>query len=228
MAFRKKAEFILKEHPDILIVPESENLEKLKFKKNICPPNDAFWYGDNPHKGLGVFSYSDYKISLIEIHNPDFRYVVPLSIKNKYIEFVLLAIWGQKPNNGDNYGAQTWNAINYYSDLLKHENVIIAGDLNSNTFWDKPNRIANHSNIVSKLTMLEIQSTYHYFYNQEQGKEKDATFYLYKDIAKPYHLDYCFASAFFIKKLKNVTVGRHKDWSRYSDHNPLIVEFDIS
>lgn len=227
MAFRKKAEFILNELPDVLIIPESENLDKLKFKDERHASKDAFWYGDNPHKGLGIYTYSDFTITPLKNHNPDFKYVVPLLIKNASVEFILLAIWGQKPSNGDNYGAQTWNAIHYYSSLLKHEKVILAGDLNSNTFWDKPSRVANHSNIVKKLEGLDIQSTYHKFYNQEQGKELHPTFFLYKDISKPYHLDYCFASKFFMNKLKNVTVGEYKNWTKHSDHNPLIIEFDI-
>ncbi len=227
MAFRKKAEFILNEVPDILIIPESESLEKLKFKKEDHHPKSAFWYGDNIHKGIGVYSYSDFTITPLKDHNLDFKYVIPLLIKNKSIEFILLAIWGQKPSNGDNYGAQTWNAIHYYSELLKHKKIILAGDLNSNTFWDKPSRIANHSKIVEKLEGLGIQSTYHVFYNQEQGKELHPTFFLYKDITKPYHLDYCFASNYFMKRLKNVSVGKHKYWTAHSDHSPLIVEFEI-
>ncbi|MEP0212826.1 MAG: hypothetical protein ABJD66_06415 [Cellulophaga sp.] len=86
MAFRKKAEFILNENPDIIVVPESESPEKLKFKKGIILPSDIFWYGDNPNKGIGVYSYSDFKISISDLHNPDFRYVIPLSIRNKDIE----------------------------------------------------------------------------------------------------------------------------------------------
>jgi len=52
MAFRNKAEFILTEEPDILIVPESESIEKLKFKKDVKQPNDSFLYGDNSNKGI--------------------------------------------------------------------------------------------------------------------------------------------------------------------------------
>lgn len=54
-AFRKKAEFILAYQPDILVVPECENPEKLKFKSGIKTPTDQIWFGSNPHKGLAVF-----------------------------------------------------------------------------------------------------------------------------------------------------------------------------
>jgi exodeoxyribonuclease-3 len=70
MAFRKKAEFILSEMPDILIVPECENKERLSFGLFTKQPTGFFWYGDNPNKGIGIFSFSDFKIKLLEIHNP--------------------------------------------------------------------------------------------------------------------------------------------------------------
>ncbi len=225
MAFRKKAAFILKEKPDILIVPESESPGKLKFKEEVKLPTDIFWYGDNPNKGIGIYVYNDFKISKIKNHNPAFRYVLPLLIKNGKIKFILLAIWGQKPDKGHNYGSQTWNAINYYAELLKNDNIIIAGDLNSNSFWDKPNRVANHTNIVKKLYESGIVSAYHFFNKEAQGKETSPTFYLYKNKNKPYHLDFCFASNNFINKLKNVSVGSYKKWMNYSDHTPLIVDF---
>ena len=66
MAFRKKNEKVISLKPDILIVCECENKEKLKFGDLTPTPYDFFWYGDNEHKGIGVFSYTDYKFELIE------------------------------------------------------------------------------------------------------------------------------------------------------------------
>jgi exodeoxyribonuclease-3 len=43
MAFRKKAEFILKEQPDILIVPECEHPDKLIFKSDVTKPKQRNW-----------------------------------------------------------------------------------------------------------------------------------------------------------------------------------------
>ncbi|MCK9413829.1 MAG: hypothetical protein M0Q53_16130 [Prolixibacteraceae bacterium] len=76
MAFRKKNAEILKYNPDILIVPECENEEKLKFGKLTPIPNDFMWFGQNENKGIGIFSYSDYKLNLIE-YSTRFKYVIP-------------------------------------------------------------------------------------------------------------------------------------------------------
>ena len=227
MAFRKKAEFILAEQPDILIVPECENIERLSFGLYTKQPTDSFWYGDNPQKSIGVFSYSDFKIKLLDIHNPEFRYVLPLSVFNDKINLTIFAVWSQKHEIQNNYTDQVWNAVHYYSDLLCDENVILAGDFNSNSIWDKPRLASNHSNLVDFLKNKNILSTYHHFHKQKQGEEKDKTLYMQRKTDHSYHIDYCFASANLIGKIINVKVGDHETWSKHSDHAPLIVTLDI-
>jgi hypothetical protein len=79
-AFRKKNAKILSINPDILIVPECENKTKLKFGELTPEPNDFFWYGGKENKGIGVFSYSEYKFELLDEFNPEFRYIIPLRV----------------------------------------------------------------------------------------------------------------------------------------------------
>ena len=227
MAFRKKAEFILMEKPDVLIVQECENQERLSFGLNTKQPADSFWYGNNPHKGIGVFSFGDFKIKLLHIHNPDFKYVLPLSVYNDKINLTVFALWSQKPEKHDCYTEQIWNAVHFYSNLLDNDNVILAGDFNSNSIWDKPKRIYNHTNLVDYLKKKNILSTYHHFHNQIQGEEKDNTLFMHRKIDKPYHIDYCFASSNLIEKLKNVEVGAYETWTKHSDHKPLSITLDL-
>lgn len=227
MAFRKKAEFILDGNPDILIVPECECPEKLMFKNSSAKYKNLFWFGQNPNKGLGVFSYSDFEIKLFDIHNPDFKYVIPLSIKNDRIDLTVFAIWTQKPEKHDCYTEQVWNAMHCYSKLLENENVIIAGDFNSSSIWDKPNRIYNHSNLVDYLKKKNITSAYHAFNAEEHGKESRATLFMHRRLERPYHIDFCFASDHLIDRIKSVEVGEYETWTTYSDHKPLIVTFEV-
>jgi len=51
--------------------------------------------------------------------------------------------------------------------------------------------------------------------------------FMYRHKDKSYHIDYCFASADLIKKLISVEVGEHSNWSKHSDHTPLIITFNI-
>ena len=228
MAFRRKANLLLAHKPDIVIIPECEHPTKLKFDSGIPEPNDIFWFGNNQNKGLGVFSYSNYKFKLVDSHKPDYRIILPLIATNNKNDFTLFAIWANNPQDrGYQYIGQVWKAINFYSDLLKSKRTILVGDFNSNTIWDKPRREGNHSTVVDFLKIKGIHSTYHKFFKQKQGQEEHNTLFMYRHKDKSYHIDYCFASADLIKKLTRVEVGAHSNWSKHSDHTPLIVTFNI-
>jgi len=162
MAFRNKAEKILAYQPDILIIQECENPDKLKFKEGCPIPNDILWFGDNQNKGVGIFSYSEYRFRLLDCHNPELKTILPIAVTGGKIDFNLFAIWANNPlDKKFQYIGQVWKALQHYTDLIENERTILIGDFNSNTIWDKPKRESNHSNFVSQLNDKEIYSTYH-------------------------------------------------------------------
>ncbi len=227
MAFRKKAEAILAFEPDILVIPECECIEKLVFKPGIKQPSSVLWFGTNKHKGLGIIAYSGLQLTLIKKHNPDIKTIAPIAVTGGAFDFTLFAVWAYNPDDPDGrYVEQVWKAIHHYKKLLKPERTILAGDFNSNTIWDRPRRIGNHSAVVKFLKKRGIQSAYHLHHLQEQGKEQHPTFYLYRHEEKPYHLDYCFISGDLAGGLESVEIGQHSAWSGYSDHMPVILTFN--
>ena len=227
-AFRKKAEVILALQPDILIIQECEHLDKLVFNSKIQQPNHFLWFGDNKNKGLGIFSYGDYKFELLEEYNPDFKIVIPILVSKEQFSFTLFAIWANNPIDKDNrYIEQVWNAINNYDNLITKDKIILTGDFNSNKIWDRKHRIGNHSAVVDKLANKNIFSIYHNHLQEDQGKESIPTFYLQRNKNKPYHIDYCFASEDILNKLINFEIGTYENWISHSDHSPLIVDFNL-
>ena len=192
-------------------------------------PTDIFWHGSNLNKELGVFSYSDYKFRLLDVHNAQLRMILPLEVMGGKVDFMLFAIWANNPQEPTHqYVGQVWKALQEYDSILQNKRIILAGDFNSNTIWVQPKWKGNHSTVVDRLASKGISSAYHHFYDQTQGKEKHPTLFLYRHENKPYHIDYCFASADFMANLKDVEVGRsHDHWARYSDHAPLIVTFEV-
>lgn len=228
MCFRRKAEFIQFYEPDIVVVSECEHPDKLKFNSQTKLPKDVCWYGENKNKGLGVFSYGDYKLQLLKKHKPDFKIILPISVTKKEFNLTLFAVWANNPlDKKYQYIGQVWKALNHYKSLLKSENVILAGDFNSNSVWDKPRREFNHSSVVKLLEKKKIFSVYHEYQNQKQGAELHPTWYMYRHSDKPYHLDYCFASNNLMEKLKRVEIGSYAQWREYSDHMPIMVDFDL-
>lgn len=227
MAFRKKLPVIADLKPDIVIVPECERPDRFQFDLYSQKPTDILWHGSNPNKGLAVFSFSEYRFKLLDCHNDSLKTILPILVTGKDFEFVLFAIWANNPmEKGGQYIEQVWKAIHFYEDLLDR-NTLLIGDFNSNTIWDKQHRESNHSSVVQKLAEKGIHSVYHLFYKQEHGKENHPTFFTYRHQDKPYHIDYCFASDYFVKRLQHVEVGSYEKWTAYSDHKPLIVTFKI-
>lgn len=228
MAFRKKAEAILSYKPDILIIPECEHPDRLIFKTGIQKPKGILWFGSNTNKGLGIFSYSGFKLKLSGTYNPKFKLIIPIEVTGIGTKFFLYAIWAHNPKDPDGqYITQVWKAIRYYDKALNNKRVILVGDFNSNTIWDKPRRKGNHSTVVAMLENKNIFSLYHRYFNQKQGAELHPTLYMYRHKDKPYHIDYCFASRYFLEKLTSVEIGDYDSWMQYSDHVPVAVTFNL-
>ena len=225
MAFRKKADFILAHKPDILIVPECEHPDKLKFNADTPKPTDILWFGMNQNKGIGIFSYTKFKFKLLETHNPNLRMIIPIGVTGGEYDFTLYAIWANNPQDPDGqYIEQVWKAIQHYNQDLNNRTILI-GDFNSNSIWDRKHRESNHSNVVKILENKGIFSSYHLFHKQIQGKEMHPTLYMYRHQDKPYHIDYCFVSKDIARKIKSVEIGDFDFWSKHSDHVPVIVTF---
>ncbi|MFZ1746758.1 MAG: hypothetical protein WBO24_09835 [Nitrospirales bacterium] len=70
---------------------------------------------------------------------------------------------------------------------------------------------------------LGIISLYHAQTGEEQGKEKQATFYMYRRREKPYHIDYAFLSRDMMRG-SIMKIGSPSDWLAFSDHMPLALE----
>ncbi len=227
-AFRKKAGIILAHRPDILVVQECEHPDKLVFDETIPKPRDSYWYSDGGKKGIGLFSYSDFNFKLIPTFFPEFRYILPFRVKGYGQTFTFFAIWAMnnKEKREARYIGQIWLAINRYKDLFDSSTILI-GDFNSNKIWDYKDRVGTHSDVVNCLADNDIHSVYHKHYDMEQGKEKHPTFFLQKNKNKPYHIDYCFTSSDILNKVINVEIGTYDNWTKHSDHSPLMVEFDF-
>jgi len=228
MAFRKKVECILKYEPDILVIPECEHPDKLILREDVPKPNSFLWFGTNHHKGLGILSYGNFKCKVLRSHKPELRWIIPLAVTNGIHKLTIYAVWAYNPLDPDGcYITQVWKALQFYNRTITKKGTLLVGDFNSNTIWDKPKREGNHSTVVARLEKKGIHSTYHHHFKQTQGKEQHPTLYMYRHKDKAYHIDYCFASDDLIQKLNSVEVGDYEYWTRFSDHVPVIVTFNL-
>jgi len=222
MAFRKKWHAIIDPALDILVVQECEHPSK--FVKNQIIPNynEFLWYGDNEHKGLGIITFNDYHVRPDESHLPEYRYIIPYKIEGP-TECHLYSIWAMPhKKRSHSYVGQIWRALQHY-EILEKENNILIGDFNSNAIWDRERRHGNHSDVVRILEEKAISSIYHSSTKEEHGSEQSPTLYLLKQLGRPFHMDYCFASQRLINKSTKIAIGKYQDWIHLSDHMPVWV-----
>ncbi len=223
-AFRGKAHALATFAPDIAIIQECEALDRLHAARAYIPANDTLWFGDYAPKGLAILAYGEYTLELDSRYNSGIRHCVPIKVSGPST-FHLLAVWAMGHNNRRlSYIAQVHKAVEAYADFIREAPTLVAGDFNSNRQWDHIPRLANHSQVVANLGAAGLGSLYHEYTGQPQGSERQPTFFMNRNVERCFHIDYCFAPRAWLRRVKRVSVGAHRDWSSLSDHSPLFVE----
>jgi hypothetical protein len=219
----KKIELIAGLRPDIAIIPECAKPQNPKLATMLTKFEIAksAWIGNNQHKGLGLFVFSNsIKTGPVETRGGKFSMRIDLNIGE---EISLIAMWTQGPG----YVEEAHATVEAYKELFKEKSVIFAGDLNSNKIWDS-SRTLNHSALVKRLREeFSLHSVYHHHFAEEQGKESRPTLCFTYNEKKPYHIDYIFIPEKWLSKIKAVELGEFRNWKHLSDHCPLIVDIDL-
>ena len=220
MGLDKKREALLSLDSDLLVVPECSEksvtaLGQLGF--------NTLWFGSHPKKGLGVISRHEWPMRALPL--PEQKWIVPIEVDSP-TPFKLIAIWACKigARREDRYIGQVYRAFMAHPEWFHCGPVIIAGDFNSNKIWDFKRGIGNHSDVVTFLSERGLVSAYHETFGESHGTETCPTFYLYRQRARPYHIDYVFIPQEWTVRLRAVEVGGYDRWSGRSDHCPIVLE----
>lgn len=218
--FREKFKSIAEEDADIYIIQECEDPSQANNEEYLEFAGDNyFWRGNYKDKGLGIFAKEEIKLEKISDLNDDFDHFIALRVNDS---FNLLGVWAMP---------KYVEMIHDYFDANKElfdENLIMCGDFNSNVIWDKDHKAKdadgnakNQTNLVLKLEKSDLVSAYHHLKDERQGEESQATFFMYRHLDKPFHIDHVFAAAGKVKKLE---IGDAEKWIALSDHLPIIFE----
>jgi hypothetical protein len=198
--------------------------------KAIAPDlefNNFIWEGRNESKGLGVFSFGDFEIHKDIVRSQSAYIFIPIKL-TKPFNLNILAVWAYNHRNPLNDRLTTSKIINSYDDFLDGLNTIVAGDFNDNIIWDNKYLPHQFSNVISELNKLNLISAYHKSSSESFGSESKATFYWQKNPNQPYHIDYIFTSNALIDRVTNLEFGDFDSYKSYSDHIPIIVDFEIT
>lgn len=231
MALDRKIDALLALKPDVAIVAECAEPERLRFRRRPdWLEGDPVWIGRNPSKGLAVFAFNGLRAHLSDAYHPRYRYVAPVHFSGPF-DCHLLAVWAQNFSGGITRKGQTGPlrlALRRYRDFVAARHTILAGDLNHNVIWDKPGWRNNHSDTVEMLAGYGLHSAYHAFHREAPGKESRPTLY-WRDRRKDgptYHIDYVFLPEPWLAKVSDLSIGTFEDWcgAGYSDHVPVVVD----
>lgn len=226
-AFRKKFGQVSEFNADIYIIQECENPNESQHTEYQQWAENYIWIGDTKNKGLAIFASQEIQLKKLDWPNQFkghyVKHFLPCNVNQK---FDLLGVWTHR-NNSPNFGyvGQFWKYLQVNKGKLV--NVIIAGDFNSNTIWDEWDRWWNHSDIVSELKVIGIESFYHKYTGEQQGKETNPTLFFQRKLERPYHIDYIFGSEKFIPHLKMFEVCQSNKWLESSDHMPIYCEINF-
>jgi exodeoxyribonuclease-3 len=194
---------------------------------------EAVWIGDNLNKGLAVFAFNGYRVSLALPFHATLRHLVPVRVGGP-IECNLLAVWAQNGSAGVVRKHQLGplrRALGKYRSFLAERPSIVAGDFNNNVYWHRPGWRINHANAVATLQKLGLASAYHALRGEAQGRESVPTLY-WRDRKKDgptYHIDYIFLPLQWLVHVRELGVGSFEDWcgAGLSDHVPIVVDIAL-
>lgn len=221
-AFRKKFHLLEQFDADVLIIQECENPALSNSIDYIEWAHTYIWVGNTKSRGLGVFAKERLMLSEIKFNqnfgNSCLKWFIPFNYNNQ-LDFV--AVWTQKTFNGEfRYIGQFYKLlINNYEEI---NNLIFIGDFNSNKIWDYKRLEGDHSSCVRLLEDKGIVILYHEHMGVNQGEESDYTFYLHRNLKKPYHIDYAFLPKDLLENA-TLSIVLHNDWLAFSDHMPLFI-----
>lgn len=212
---RRKYQKLLEYNADLYVIQECEDPARFSdagYKKFAA---NSLWVSENKNKGLGIFASSQDMILEKNLWDTDMLYYFISCRVNRI--FNLLAIWACKPHI-----AAIYEYLSRNQDKMD-KNCIVIGDFNSNKMWDDKHGFASHTIVEKRFNKLGLYSC-----DTIKGKalvdENTPTFYLYKHLERPYHIDYCFLNP---ERLKQYDIGKAETWLGLSDHMPVVVDVDI-
>jgi endonuclease/exonuclease/phosphatase family metal-dependent hydrolase len=222
MALVKKRDLLYGLGADIAVIPECSS-EAMR----ICRQDgfETCWWGQNRHKGLGVMVRKPWRLEH-QRRSCSQRWIASVRVGGPQT-FRLLPVWAC-PVGGvreKNYVGQIYEAI------VRHPHwfaagcpTVIGGDFNSNTIFDPGRKQRTHSRVVRLLAARGLQSAYHEYFQEMQGRESRPTYYFWHRPERCFHLDYIFLPDAWVQKVTAVTVGTYREWRAASDHMPILVD----
>ena len=222
--FRWKSKQIAPLKPDVLVVQEVEPIDQVllfggeeqpTFRSQIRNPKYQ-------RRTLTVFSYTDIVLRADDTEDPMYSFR-RMRGKKSGLDFQFVGLWTAHSSKKELSYRQSHNGISKYSNWIAQKPTVILGDFNSNASYHSD----NWQELMDLMKPFGLVSAYHHFYGEDFGKETRHTYYHRAKEDSRFHVDYCFFPEAWVDNLVSVEVGDFDTWCEFSDHVPLVVDFDF-
>lgn len=224
MGLARKFDALQSLRPDVAVLCEVACPSVLRAKLPQLRDLPIVWVGDRQTKGLAVISFDGGSLTLDPSYRNANQYIAPVQVNGRR-PFRLLAVWdhNDRKDGLNRRPGPLLRALNDSGDFCSTEDLVVAGDFNNNPQWDRPNGPNNMAVIAAELTKRGLLSLYHHQRKEVFGAETCGTYWHYR--RTPYHIDYIFVPAGWMKRLVSFELGGFDPWCELSDHAPLVAEF---
>ncbi len=222
MGLDKKVDALVSLEADVAVVPECSEKSIKGLGHGV---QSTLWFGSNLHKGIGIICRKEWAIRALP--QPEQKWIVPIAVDSP-TPFTLIAVWAcaAGASRKDRYIGQVYQALMAHPEWFDGSPIVVAGDFNSNKIWDGKRKVGNHSSVVRFLEERGLVSAYHENSNELQGMESCPTLHMFRQKDRCYHIDYVFIPREWMVRLRTVKVGTYEQWSKLSDHCPIVVDLD--
>jgi exodeoxyribonuclease III len=146
MALHKKWSALTALHPDVAVVPESADPASAPLADVQRDARSRCWVGPHSRKGLAAFSFGDHALAAATRSRSERADAMVATVSGPS-PFTLVAVWARAPR----YVEHLHDVLDEYAPLLGAGDVVLAGDFNSNTIWDRGHGPKCHSALVRRL-----------------------------------------------------------------------------
>jgi hypothetical protein len=224
MALRLKFDRLLSLRPDVAVVQECADPDGANGWRPDCAAYD--WIGFNPDKGLGIFTFGDLALTRHPGYSETYALYLPVVVSG-WCHFNLLGLWTADPRK---VPAGATNdpaaALQHYRSFLAAGTSIVAGDFNRLPQQMTVRRSGPSSSVVDVLAGTGLTNVDLAMSDAAGQPALRRTHFHQRKFSRGFVVDYIFIPSAEAAHLAAFEVGDPHDWITWSDHVPLVAEFD--
>ena len=226
MALRLKFDRLLSLRPDVAVIQECADPDAAsKGWRPDCTGYD--WIGFNPDKGLGIFTFGGLTLTRHAGYSETYALYLPVTVAG-WCSFNLLGLWAADPRKvPDGATNDPIAALDHYRSFLAAGPAVVAGDFNRLPQQMSVRRNGPGSSVVDLLAGAGLTNADFAMSDASGQPALRRTHFHQRKFSRGFVVDYIFIPAAATARLSAFEVGDPHDWITWSDHVPLVAEFDL-